>query len=262
MIDFRMAKKYLAFISGATPIGSVHSPFAYEFYAHVLKDKRGYYSFRPIEKLRTDLLKNNTRIKVTELGAGSRVDGNVERRIGDIARHAAKKPKYGQLLYRMVNYFNPKNILELGTSLGLSTAYLASARSHSQVTTLEGWPEVLEIAKETFKVLQLKNVTPVAGNFDDTLPEVLSRLPALDFAFIDGNHREEPTIRYFEQCITKVHNNSILIFDDIYWTPEMERAWEAIKSHPSITLTIDIFSLGFVFFRKEIKEKQHFKFRY
>lgn len=262
IIDLHIAKKYLKHLSGSSGAHKLHSPFAYEFYTNVLQDERRYYSFNAIEKRRNQLLRNHAHIKVTELGAGSRIQGVADRRVSDIAKYAAKRAKYGRLLFRIVNYFNPKNILELGTSLGISTSYLASARSRSHVTTLEGWPEVLDIAKETFKALQLDNITTVSGNFDDTLEVVLEGMPSLDLAFIDGNHRKEPTLRYFECCLSKINNNSVLIFDDIYWTPEMEAAWNEIKAHPSVRLTIDTFYFGLVFFRKEIKEKQHFKFRY
>lgn len=260
-IDLHIAKRYLSHLSGSTGAKRLHSPFAYEFYTNLLKDERRYYSFRAIEQRRYQLLRNHSVLQATDLGAGSKFQ-RTTRSVSDVARYSAKRAKYGQLLYRMVNYFNPKNILELGTSLGISTAYLASARSHSQVTTLEGWPEILELAKETFKVLKLNNITTVQGNFDATLDGVLESIPAIDLAFIDGNHQEEPTLRYFEKCLTKVHNNSILIFDDIYWMPGMENAWNKIKAHPDVRLTIDTFHVGIVFFRKEIRTKQHFKFRY
>ena len=263
MIDLHIAKKYLKHLSGSTGVQKLHSPFAYEFYTNILKDERRYYSFRAIEKRRDQLLASGLTLPVTELGAGSKIQGDNSRRsISRVARYSAKRAKYGRLLFRMVNYYNSKNILELGTSLGISTAYLASARSRSQVITLEGWPEILDIAKETFIALNLENITTVLGNFDDTLPGVLAQMPTLDLAFIDGNHQKAPTLHYFEQCLSKIHNNSILVFDDIYWTPAMEAAWEEIKAHPAVTLTIDTFYFGIVFFRKEIHEKQHFRFRY
>ncbi len=260
-IDLYIAKKYLRHLSGSTGASKLHSPFAYEFYTNLLKDQRRYYSFRAIEKRRDQLLRDHSVLPVTDLGAGPKFP-RTSRRVSDVARYSAKRAKYGQLLYRMVNYFNPKNILELGTSLGISTSYLASARSRSRVTTLEGWPEILDFARETFKVLKLNNITAVEGNFDDTLDGVLDTMPAIDLAFIDGNHQKEPTLRYFEKCLSKVHNNSILIFDDIYWKPDMEDAWNEIKAHPEVRLTIDTFHVGIVFFRKEIRNKQHFKFRY
>lgn len=261
-IDFHTVKKYTRFLSGCTGIRKVHSPFAYEFYKNILKDDRTYYSFPIIERLRSELLQDHSKIKVTELGAGSKVQDNATRKVSNIAKYASKRSKYGRLLFLIVNYFNFRNILELGTSLGLSTAYLASAHSQSQINTLEGCPEVLEIAKKNFSLLRLDNITTIEGNFDNTLEDVLKSMPSLDLAFIDGNHREEPTLHYFEQCLSKVHDESILIFDDIYWSQGMERAWNTIKEHSSVTLTIDTFHLGIVFFRKEIKEKRHFKFKY
>lgn len=261
-IDLHVTRKYIKHLTGSSGANKLHSPFAYDFFTNVLEDERRYYSFLLIEKRRKGLLRDHTAIEVTELGAGSRSRNTAKRRISEIARHAAQRPKYCRLLFRMVNYFNPKNILELGTSFGISTSYLASARSRSNVITLEGCPQTAQIARETFQRLHLDNISIVQGSFDSTLASVVQKMPSLDFAFIDGNHRKEPTLRYFEQCLPKLHNDSILIFDDINWTREMEEAWEIIKTHPSVTLTIDTFYFGIVFLKKEIKEKQHFKFRY
>jgi predicted O-methyltransferase YrrM len=127
---------------------------------------------------------------------------------------------------------------------------------------MEGCPETARIARETFANLDLPEIRIVTGNFDETLAPVLEDLPRLDFAFLDGNHRKEPTLHYFSQCLAKTHNDSLLIFDDIHWTPEMEEAWQEICRHPAVTFTIDLFFVGLVFFRQEFKEKQHFVLRY
>lgn len=207
------------------------------------------------------MLHDNRILPVTDFGAGSKIK-NENRKVSEVAKYAAKQPRYGRLLHRMAGHYKTKNILELGTSLGISSAYLASANADSRVITMEGWPEILQLAKETFQKLHLDNITTVEGNFDDTLDSVLASMPAIDLAFIDGNHQETPTLNYFEKCLPKIHNDSILIFDDIYWTKGMEKAWKTIKAHPEVRLTIDTFYIGIVFFRKEIRSKQHFKFRY
>jgi predicted O-methyltransferase YrrM len=261
ILDLHIAKQYLKYRTRRIS-REIHSPFVFQLIENVFRDKRRYYSYDAIERRRNELLRDNRMVKVTELGAGSRVQGPAERRVSDIVKLTAKPVKYGQLLHRLAYYLDPKNILELGTSLGISTAYLASAHSKSQVITLEGWPEISEMAKDTFRKLRLDNVKLVTGNFDDTLAPVLQQLPVLDLGFIDGNHRKEPTLRYFSQCLTKINNESLLIFDDIHWARDMEEAWEEIKAHPAVTLSIDIFFMGMVFFKKEIKEKQHFVLKY
>jgi predicted O-methyltransferase YrrM len=162
----------------------------------------------------------------------------------------------------MVNYYQPKNLLELGTSLGITTAYMAMAAMGSKIVTMEGAEAVAAVAKNNFNSLQLKNIDLVTGNFDETLLSIVNRQPAIDFIFIDGNHRLEPTIRYFEQLLPYTNNNTILIFDDIHWSEEMEAAWKIIKKNPSVTASIDLFFIGIVLFRNEFKAKQHFVIRF
>lgn len=242
----------------------LHSPFVYGLYTTVICHDGEFGAYRRIEARRRELLAASQMIAVTDFGAGSQVAGagGKQRRVRDIARHAAKPPRLAQLLFRLVNHFQPATILELGTSLGLTTAYLAAAASRSQVITFEGCPNVAAVARETFARLQLRNVRLVEGNLDATLPATLQALgKPVDFVFFDGNHRYEPTLRYFEQCLANAHENSVFVLDDIHWSAEMERAWAAIKAHPAVTVTVDLFYVGLVFFRKA-QPKQDFWLRY
>ncbi|MFD1871624.1 O-methyltransferase [Hymenobacter bucti] len=241
----------------------LHSPFIYGLYTTVIRHNGKFKAFGPIEARRRELLKSTQRIAVTDFGAGSQVagGGGQQRRLSDIARHAAKPSRLAQLLFRLVNHFQPATILELGTSLGLTTAYLAAADSRSKVITFEGCPNTAAVARETFAKLHLGNVELVTGNLDQTLPATLAGLTRpVDFVFFDGNHRYEPTLRYFEQCLCKAHDNSVFVLDDIHWSAEMEQAWEAIKAHPAVTVTVDLFYVGLVFFRKK-QPRQNFWLR-
>jgi predicted O-methyltransferase YrrM len=162
----------------------------------------------------------------------------------------------------MVKYCKPHNILELGTSLGLSTSYLALAAPGANIITMEGASSVAARARQNFDRLNFQNITIIEGNFDQTLGAGLSQSPQLDFVFVDGNHRREPTERYFKQLLPVVHNDSILIFDDIHWSREMEQAWETIVENSAVRCSIDLFFAGILFFRQEFREKQHFKIRF
>jgi predicted O-methyltransferase YrrM len=162
----------------------------------------------------------------------------------------------------MVRHYRPKTILELGTSLGITTSYLSLAKPEAKIITMEGAKSVAETARQNFKTLKLENIFIQEGNFDQTLSIAISQMHSLDFAFIDGNHRREPTERYFHQLLPITYNDSILIFDDIHWSRDMEQAWETIQLHPSVRCTIDLFFIGIVLFRQEFKEKQHFKIRF
>jgi precorrin-6B methylase 2 len=246
----------------------VHSPFVFQFICEVLNDDREYYCYATIEKLRQQLKYDKTEIILEDFGAGSRTHSAYKRRICDIAKSSLKTKKFGQLFFRIINFClstsleRDATILELGTSLGITTAYLASANKNYKVVTIEGAKAVAEIAKKNFQRLELNNIELIEGNFDYTLVQILKELSAIDFAFIDGNHRKEPTISYFKEILAKTSEHSILIFDDIHWSREMEEAWEYIKHHGSVTLSIDLFFIGIVFFRKEQREKQHFTIRF
>lgn len=240
----------------------IHSPFVFEFVTKVLNDKRHFYAYDTVEYIRNRMLENKQVLTIEDYGAGSTVTKSNRRKVSSIARAALKPKKFGQLLFRMVNYYQASTVVELGTSLGITTAYLASGNINGTVYTFEGAHEVAEVAKGNFYKLSLNNIRVVEGNFDNTLQQQLHSISTIDLAFVDGNHRKEPTVRYFEQLLAKSTEHSIFIFDDIHWSDEMEEAWQIIKQHPAVTLTIDLFFIGIVFFRKEQKVAQHFVVRF
>ncbi len=235
----------------------VHSPFLFDLYNNVIRHDGDYYAYGLVEELRKKLLQDNRTLKVTDFGAGSRSINKRTRSISSIAHTSAKPPKYGKLLFRLVNHFQPETILDLGTSLGLTTAYLAEARKESTVYTFEGCPAIAQAARANFKHLGLRNVHLIEGNLDETLEKQVQDLQQLDFVFFDGNHRYEPTMRYFNTCLAKHHEYSVFVVDDLYWSAEMKRAWQEIKKHPEVLQTVDLFFVGLVFFRKT-QPKEHF----
>lgn len=240
----------------------IHSPFVFDFITKVMNDNRHFYAYDSIEQIRNDLLANHKVLAIEDFGAGSTVTKSNERKVSDIARSSLKPKKFGQLMFRMVNYYQANNIIELGTSLGITTSYLASANLKGNVYTFEGAKQVSAIAKQNFNNLSLNNIQVIEGNFDETLQLQLNKMTSADFAFVDGNHRNKPTIRYFEQLLSKSNESSVFIFDDIHWSKEMEEAWKYIQRHSAVTLTIDLFFIGIVFFRREQKIPQHFVIRF
>ncbi|WP_246073730.1 O-methyltransferase [Dinghuibacter silviterrae] len=241
----------------------IHSPFVFDMVTRVFGDKKVYPAYGAIESLRRHLSADrDTTIVIDDLGAGTGGAATQQRRLSSIARTALKPPKFGQLFFRLAQYYKPSTILELGTSLGITTAYLASGNPSASVVTCEGAPAIASVARRTFDTLGLSRIRLVEGNFDDTLGSVLSALSSLDFAYIDGNHRLEPTLRYYRQMQPRLHNESILVFDDIHWSLEMEEAWAAVKADPMVTCTVDLFFIGLVFFRREFHTPQHFTIRF
>ena len=259
-----IATKYLRYLLTASngKGHGVHSPFVYEFIEKVLNDKNQYEYYLPIESIRKELLQNNNSIEVEDFGAGSSVIKTKQRKISAIAASSLKPKKYAQLIFRIASYYQPKHIIELGTSLGITASYLSCACPKAIVASFEGANAVADIAEKNLKSIGSKNLQIHVGEFSKTLPEYLSKNSTIDLAFIDGNHRKIPTIEYFNQILQYSNDYTIMIFDDIHWSKEMEEAWETIKQNPSVTLSMDLFFIGLVFFRKEFKVKQHFSIRY
>jgi predicted O-methyltransferase YrrM len=261
---YQLAKKYLGYYFKAQngKGHGVHSPFVFDFITHVLNDKKQYDCYLKIELLRKQLLDNKNLIEVEDLGAGSALIPFKKRKIKDIAGSSLKKKKYAQLLFRIAQYYQPKKIVELGTSLGITTSYLASTNPFSKVITYEGSHSIAKIALGNFEVLGLKNIELIEGNFEQTLSLTNDKTENTDLLFIDGNHRKEPTLDYFNFFLKKSGTQSIFIFDDIHWSQEMEEAWKIVQQHDSVTLTIDLFFIGLVFFSPDFKVKQHFTIRF
>jgi predicted O-methyltransferase YrrM len=202
-------------------------------------------------------MQDKRNIEVTDFGTGK----DRTRGVSDITMHSLKSAKYGQLLFRTVNYFKSKNVLELGTSLGITTSYLASSAKDIQCVSLEGCPHTAEIAQENFRKLGLENIRVEVGGIDDTLPRVLNKLEKLDLVFLDANHRSSSVLNYFNQCLSKITENSVMIIDDIYWSADMEAAWKEIKNHSKVMATIDLFQIGIIFFNPDL-HKKHYKMHY
>lgn len=244
----------------STNAHGIQSPFVYELYTNCIIDKNKFYSFDNIESIRAMLLLSNQKIEVKDFGAGSKVHNSNKRSISGIAKYAAKPPKFGQLLFRLVNKFKPKNIIEIGTSLGISTMYLAAPSSKTQVYTIEGCPNIAKVAKVNFKKIGFSHITLINDTFENALPKLLKQIDFVDMVYIDGNHTKKATLSYFNQLLPKVTPKSILVFDDIYWSAEMEAAWKEIKNHPKAIVTIDLFQLGIVFFNPDLS-KENFVLR-
>jgi len=259
MNQIRITFKFiLHFLTAKNTHGfGVHSPYVFHFTKFVLDNNGTYYIFSTIEKIRSKLKKDKRRLTVVDFGTGSKTDILVSK----IATRSVKSNKYGQLLYRLSDYIQARNILELGTSVGLTTSYLAAPSSMSRVVSLEGSQQIADVAIENFKQLELKNIQVIVGNIDKTLSKVLAELDHLDLIFIDANHTSQAVLNYFNQALSKINSGSIMVIDDIYWSADMEKAWKIIKDHPLVMATIDLFELGIVFFNSDLNKK-HYKMRY
>lgn len=251
-------KSYLQFLWHSKNEHAVHSPFVFTLITKCFYDTKSKPEYTIFKKYRNSLLENKNTIEVTDFGAGSKVFKSNTREISKIAKTAGISPKRAELLFRIVNYFQPETILEIGTSLGFATSALSLGNLKAKITTLEGCPESAKIAQTQFIQFALTNINSEVTTFD----AYFSKCQTLNFKLIyfDGNHQKRATLHYFELLLPTITNETLWIFDDIHWSPEMEEAWEIIKNHPKVTVTIDTFQWGLVFFRRE-QPKEHFVIR-
>jgi len=232
----------------------------------LLKNEHPFEDFERLNEIRKQFLSNSTSIQITDFGAGSKKLNSNNRSIQQIAKHGIAQKKQAEFLYRFINKFAPKTIVELGTSLGLTTLYLAKAVPKATIYTIEGCPNLFNFSNDLFqKELppnKLKNIQTINGNFDDALPTLLSKIESIDFFYIDGNHAYKPTMDYFRMALEKKNNQSIFVFDDIYWSDDMQQAWKEICADKNVSLSLDLFYFGMVFFRPEHKNKEHFVLKF
>jgi predicted O-methyltransferase YrrM len=226
----------------------------------VLKKKNNDEPLNKVFDVYKNLRKSKEVLEFTEIGAGTNYKKSKKITIGTIVKRSSVNRKYGKLIYNLIKYFNPTEILELGTSVGISSAYIAQAAPQSNFISIEGIVEKIKIAKETGS--EFKHHTEfIQGDFDNILDSVLEKYDKLDLVFFDGNHKKQSTLNYFNSCLEKIHNETIFIFDDIHWSDEMEEAWTEIKNHPKTKVSVDIFRMGLIFFRQELSY-QHYVIKF
>lgn len=260
MINSWQIKHYIKHWFTANRKGhGVHSPFVYDLVENVFSNTFEFYAFNELNKTRKQLQLNDAELEVTDLGAGSKKFSSNKRKISDIAKYGISSKKQSEIYFKLINYLKCECIIELGTSIGLNTLYLHEAAPLARVYTLEGSSQIAHFAKRLFTEKKIDTINLIEGNFKDTLPELLKGITRFDLLYIDGDHTYESTIHYFEMALQKKHARSVIIFDDIYWSEGMTKAWEEIKQYKEVKASIDCFYFGMIFFREEFKQKEHFK---
>jgi predicted O-methyltransferase YrrM len=247
---FFQTKAYLSYWLDAVDEHSLHSPFYFDFYTNVVNGKSNTEGYAAIERLRYKLISDTRPITVDDYGTGD----NEQRRISDIATSSLSPQRYSALYARMVHHFKAQTILELGTSLGINSLYLG-LKKDTKVTTFEGSNELADLASLTFEFANAKNINIVRGNIDVTLPDYLQTVRKIDLAFIDANHTYSATLKYFEQILPKLKENSVVVLDDIHYSPEMHKAWNAISQHRLVYGSADLFRCGILFFDPSLNKQ-------
>ena len=247
-MEFNRILKYINYQLTAYTEHDLHSPFLYNFHMELIKNQYPYADFEELNSIRKQLQNNTSVIEIKDFGAGSKKLNSTKRSINQIAKHGIAQKKQAEFLYRLLNKFTPTTVVELGTSIGLTSLYLAKASAKSTIYTIEGCPNLHKFSNNLFKEPAIANIVSINGNFNDAFPKLLSQLNSIDFLYIDGNHAYEPTMNYFNMALSKKNTNSIFVFDDIHWSEGMQQAWKEICEHPEVTLSLDLFYFGIVFF--------------
>lgn len=257
-------KSYLKFLWNSKNEHGVHSPFVFSLLTKCFYDKKKKPEYKILKNYRKSLLENKNVIEVTDFTTGSKVSKSNRKQISKIAQTAGISTKRAELLFRVTNYFQPKNILEIGTSLGLATSALALGNTNAKIITLEGCPQTANQCQLQLQKFNFNNVDSIVTEFESYLEDIRLKLKTetenFDLIYFDGNHSKKAALAYFDLLLTTITNDSVWIFNNIHWSPEMEETWKTIKNHPKVSVTIDTFQWGFVFFRYE-QEKEHFVIR-
>lgn len=251
---YRLFSYTCHYLTATNTLGyGIHSPSLYYMVRFLFYDENAYYCFSSIEQQRIRLLRATKELQVEDFGTGK----SGKRRLNQIAASSLMPRKDAQLLFRLVNHLKPETIIELGTSLGISTSYLSFAAPQARVLTFEGSNAVLQEAKKVFDLLQCKNVTTIEGDIDNTLPDCLKTINKLDFVVMDANHTYEATMRYFNLLLPFCHEKTILVADDIHYSVQMNRAWQQMCAAEKVTASMDLYGLGLLFFDRHLGKHQY-----
>jgi len=281
--SFRYAlSSYLKFFWQSTNAHGIHSPFVYDLVTKCFYDQNKNPNYQILDNIRKELTHSNDSIQVLDFGAGSReqiLQKSHIRRVKKMLSSAATSAKRQKLLLRLVQYLEPKNILELGTHLGMGTLAMKLGAPKATITSIEGCPNTFDFTKnnierwqavalpesKNFKSEQIKLINYPFTEYlkklsrDSDAPQAKSS-QKFDLIFLDGHHDGPATIDYFKQIKGLVNQDSLIIIDDIHWSKGMTAAWNEIIKDPEVTVSIDTYFWGLIFFRKE-QAKEHFVVR-
>ncbi|MFN8398219.1 MAG: class I SAM-dependent methyltransferase [Bacteroidia bacterium] len=254
--------RYLDHLLHSKTRHGVHSPFVYDFVTQVLPHK-GSATGRRIEADRREAKRDTSRVEIVDYGAGY---GGIalpviQKSIAQVVRSSARGRWEGELLRRIVRYYDRKSALELGTNLGFSTRYISDGLSaDAELISIEGSEQLSKYAAralgETPHRLRL-----LVGEFTQVLRDQIDwGAVQPDFVLLDGNHRREPTLDYVNFLLPKMAQGGILIVDDINWSAEMAQAWQEVIELERVTVSLDLFHMGVCFLDRP-QAKEHFRLR-
>lgn len=256
MANYHQLKAYAKHWLTVVDQHSIHSPFFFDFYRKVIQNKTETNDLIQIEKLRASLLLNQTELSIEDFGAGSKVLHGSKRKLADIAHASLTPANYARLYRNIIQYQEAKNVVELGTSLGITSLYLATNEA-CQVTTFEGSQALANVALTNFEYFDKKNIDLIEGDLHTTLAEFVQHPAKINFVLMDAHHTYDATLHYFNLMMRRLNEKSIVVLDDIHWSEDMERAWHELRTSQLVYGSVDLFRCGILFFDPALNG-QHF----
>lgn len=249
---------YFNYFLKVTDQHSLQAPFIFEFYTNLIQGINKNKGIEEIETIRMAFLNDHANIRGIDFGAGSRVAvSGRDRTVSMIAKHGISSKKDCIFLSELVKRIQPKSCIELGTSLGVASAYLSKSIKNGHIYTFEGNDALVQKSTEVFHRLNCKNVKLIQGEIDKMLPGQLEQLEKIDFAIIDANHTYSALLHYFDLLKIKMSDSGVMVIDDIRWSVDMYRGWERIISDSSVIISIEFLNKGLLIFKKGVR-KQHY----
>ena len=248
-------KSYVNFIFSATNQHGVHSPFVYQLVTKCFYNRKNRPEYRKIGEYRKDVFQEKQQLHI-QPNCSTFFKANTYK-ISKLAKIYAPSWKRSKFLTRLTNYLNCKSVLEIGTQMGIRTSCFASHKN-CDVITIDNCEETQKIAREKLKKHHFSTIKFCLQEF--TQQEILVDQKKIDCIYIGNTRKKQSTLHLFEEALKKVHNDSVILIEGLHWSKDMNQAWKEIKENKQVSVTIDTFYLGLVFFRKE-QAKEHFKIR-
>ncbi len=256
---FHKIVSFFCFILKSKNEHGVHSPFIFDLITTCFYVKKNNHDLTILSNYKEDLSKNSSLQEIYDFNFLSNILLSEKKKKEKIIKDFGVSNKRTRLLINLIQYLKPRSILEIGTSVGINTVTLASALENFKIITVEENEQSTNISRELFKKYNLKQIELLSGKLDDVLPDVFKK-NTFDFICFKNHGLTKKVLKYFEASVSSIHNNSVCLFKNIHIDKESDQVWEQIKKHEKVTVTIDTFKWGLVFFRKE-QEKEHFIIR-
>ena len=216
----------------------VHSPFVFDLITTVIEEKRFYYCYERLKLVRESLLENRDRVVFNNRGYT----------VNEFLKRFCFSEREDMLLFRLANRFQPRTIYIHGCDLGLAPLYLTSWSEGAVCTVIESEPSLAAIAQKTIVEHPSASI-----DFHTSFNPENTENRIFDFIVLGKTF----SIDAFESFLPYINDNSIIVISDIHSSEKNRKIWKRICVAPKVTVTIDLYSLGIVFFNPKLHRKTY-----